>query len=219
MPCWAEGGVELCVVRVERAERPCGKKCQACCRNDPTEPFTSLRAIAMANPFVTGLPSSTWASGVRLRRPAVPTLSRRPGDPLRDIIMRGDAAALRVLHEGPKGPVDLDQPWSARWNALSIKVARDGHAELLDYMLSQGSCRDRGRKRSRDPRFSVSHSIPSFSPACVPAAHDPHFRARASPRAPRRRHPRADVLRRRADDVSGVDRAHRRDGGAPRTRL
>jgi hypothetical protein len=44
---------------------------------------------------------------------------------------------MRQLHEGPDGPVDMQQAWSLR-HGLLTQVACSGHAELLDYMLSCG---------------------------------------------------------------------------------
>eukprot|EP01051_Picozoa_sp_SAG22_P003891 SAG22_NODE_197_length_15520_cov_116.311264_13_plen_203_part_00 len=72
------------------------------------------------------------------QRGALP-LEDRPEDPLHGVVLRGDWAALRRLHEGPAGPADLAQPWSRRHPAIVIEAVHRGHAELLDYIIEAGA--------------------------------------------------------------------------------
>ena len=65
-------------------------------------------------------------------------LGVRVHDPLHGIIRSGDTAALRRFHK-ESGPVDMDQPWSQRHPHLVIQVARDGHAEMLQFMIDCGA--------------------------------------------------------------------------------
>jgi len=66
--------------------------------------------------------------------------------PLREVMQRGDVDALRALHEGEQGPLDLDQRFG--WLGgheekecvrLCFLSAERGHTAMIIYMIEQGA--------------------------------------------------------------------------------